>query len=166
MERLESLPEFMSEVIERSDIDYSFHWGKQEELNRFLTVDEDKKYHEIFLRGSTKGTFPLAWLVSGWQMKPNTVGGFTFNGVRLVFMKKTDKEWLNDERWANTFKQLQEDVPKFIKQANLLRSQFVNRDWSLREEENYAIRNKNATLEYVDAIVLDFDLNVFEENDC
>lgn len=166
MECLGSLPNFLINHIPKSCKGYNFHGGKQKELLRYLEVNQDKVMGSIFFSGSSEGLFPLIWLSkSKLGIIDDTFDfGFRFTNVRLIFMEKTDKEWLNTTRWKETFPKLRKTVADFM---NMLpRSNAKIENWTAYEEENFAIMNKSAVQEHVDAIVLECDLLVYNKNEC
>jgi len=143
MDSLVSLPTELSLALAKMDI--NFHWGKQEELLRYLHSDSDDKNYEIFLSSSERSSFPLAWLVSGWLLKPldtRLENKFKGSKVKIVFMRVTDKTWGNKETGLSV------------------------ESWTTKGEENFAIRGEDATLEHVDAVILDLEIEVYLEKVC
>jgi len=167
MEYLASLPWYLNKIV--SDTDFTevtenkvnFHWGDQMELNKYLSVDQDDNFGQLLMSGTIESSYPLIWLVKGYTFKADgySEDGYFFDGIKILFFKKTDMEWLNKKRWKDNMHSLY-GLGHFFKETLKLDSDsdIIDYDLEWEEDDKASIKkiskDQSKSVDYCDVIIL------------
>lgn len=157
----------LGKVIENSNLEVNYHFGDNEELQKFLAIRQNRKGTRIAygdLDSITKS--PLIWLNVGEKSPLKVIQSINFqevrfDNVRLIISCSTKDEWLNPLRWEKNLSLL-EDLEISLYQL-LNRSKYVHLtkgSWTSYKLPKIAINNENMALDMWDAIVIDLSLIV------
>jgi hypothetical protein len=147
----------------------NYHWGNQQELNRYLIRKGENIQSENSIKEPAeekKYKYPLIWLVL-----PNTGTKYEADWIihrktRLVISKNTKSDLLNDVRWNISFDLLTNIANTLLNKIEGVYMQIYKTTGnipqvSITKYPNYSTNEKeNKTIDIWDALVIDLDLIV------
>jgi len=173
MEYLTSLPEYLLSIVQKTDFSdvsnckVNFHWGNQNELNKYLHSTQDDVFGKMLMSGAVESQYPLIWLVKGYDFYPHDISEvlYDFDKVNIFFLVKTDMSWLNKRRWKNNMHKLY-GIGHLLKES-LKRDRFsdlVGNNYKWEEDDQISLKkdtqnggDKSSTIDFCDGLILKID---------
>lgn len=118
-----------------------FHWGGQDELNRYIALKSQP--------------YPLIWMMEG--LEKHDLKGYVSKDARFIIATRELKvERLNDVRLRESFdKVLNPLLDRLVEGFRKSQTTDLNLDIQVSKYPNYSEKEKNKTIDLWDAIVLD-----------
>jgi hypothetical protein len=134
-----------------------FHWGDEQELNRYIQVKKENSYPLIWL-------LPTSERYEGSSFQ-NVIKDCSF----VIATRETRKELFNDQRYIKTFDLVLNPLVDYLVQG-LTTSNISDRDeneFDLFKHPNYSAESEeNGTIDIWDAIKLDIRVKFKDNINC
>jgi len=134
-----------------------FHWGDEQELNRFIELKKE-------------GSYPLIWLLPSTEVHY----GSRYQKVDktcsfIIATRETRKELFNDQRYIKSFDLVLNPLADYLTYGLTVSniSDRVDNDFDLFKHPNYSADTaENGTIDIWDAIKLDIKITFYDNIDC
>jgi len=142
----------INQMPEMGGFAINFHWGDQDELNRYIA-----------LKGQP---YPIVWLVSGNETHDDRNEEVTRDCRFIIAVREIQTDKLNDYRLKNSFTNwlnpLTERLIEGLKKSKL--TDIPERNYKIEKHPNYSDSGKNKTIDLWDAITIDCKVTMI--NNC
>lgn len=127
----------------------NFHWGNQDELNRYIALK--------------KQPYPIIWLENGIDEHDDRSGNIERNCRFIIAVRELELNELNNYRLKNSFEnfliplseRLIEGLRKFSQ------TELIDLKYRTAKHPNYSESDKNKTIDMWDAITVDCRVKVY-----
>lgn len=139
----DGIEELVSQIPAIDGFTPNFHWGNQDELNRYIAL-KDQPY-------------PIIWLVSGNETHSTKDGEITRDCRFIVAVRETEVNKLNDYRLKKSFfnflNPLSDKLIEGLQKFNI--TSMPDQNYRLEKHPNYSESGKNKTIDMWDAVTID-----------
>ena len=136
-----------------------FHWGDENELNRYIQLKKDDSY-------------PLVWLLpsaDNYSDEGSNNQDVEKDCSFIIATRETRKELFNDQRYIKTFDLVLNPLTDYLIQGltNSNITERVGTEFSIYKHPNYSAESEdNATIDIWDAIKLDIKVRFKDNIEC
>mgnify|MGYP003650608321 CR=1 FL=1 len=128
----------------------SFHWGSQDELNRYIALKEQP--------------YPLVWLVSGNETHSTKDGEITRDCRFIVAVRELEHDQLNDYRLKKSFLNFLDPLAARVVEGlqKLSITSLPDESFRIQKYPNYSESGENKTIDLWDAITIDCKVQMID----
>ena len=137
----------------------NFHWGDEQELNRYIQLKKENSYPLIWLLPSTDNYNDEG------SNKETVIKDCTF----VIATREIRKDLFNDQRYLKTFEVVLNPLTEYLVKG-LTKSNITNRigtEFDIFKHPNYSAESEeNGTIDIWDAIKLDIKVEFKNNREC